>query len=180
MSPRCLIAVLALSVLAMVRTSAQVSAINPEIDRLWTAFGGNWNTTETMEHSQFFPNGGARHGSVTFRLVADGAVLVEEGHSDGSAGKLSFLITFWWDKDAKLYRMLTCFNSHNIPCRLRGTAHWDGDTFLNDYEELVDGKPTKFQDSFSHITPKSFILGEFMADDKQSMRPLITTRYTLH
>jgi len=60
----------------------------PEIKRLFEALGGDWDTTETFERTQFFPNGGERKGGLHVRLAADGAMLVMEGHSDGSAGPL--------------------------------------------------------------------------------------------
>jgi hypothetical protein len=84
--------------------------------------------------------------------------LIEDYHSDGSAGRLDFLAIIWWDKDAKLYRFFTCANDVKHACELRGTAHWEGETFVNDYEEMVAGEKTKFQDSFSQITPTSFTL----------------------
>ncbi len=74
------------------------------MNRLLKAFAGEWKTTESMER-EFFPNGGARQGTATFRLGTGGTTLIEEGSSDGSAGKLAFLIVFWWDKSAEVYRL---------------------------------------------------------------------------
>jgi hypothetical protein len=107
---------------------------SPEMNRLAKAFVGDWNTTETMERSQFFPSGGSRHGRAQIRLTTGGTVLVDELHSDGSAGKLDGLVVIWWDDGEKLYRFFTCFNDPKNPCEVRGTAHWEGDTFVNDYE----------------------------------------------
>jgi hypothetical protein len=128
---------------------------SPEMKRLSDALAGDWNTVETMERSQFFPNGAGRHGITHVRLGAGGTTLISEGRSDGSAGKLRYLIAIWWDKDAGVYHFFTCFNGDTNPCVLRGTAHWEGDTFVNEYEETVNGKKTKFRDVFSHITPTS-------------------------
>src|SRR6266478_130324 len=87
-----------------------VSASSPEIDRLAKALGGDWNTAESMEKSEFFPNGGSRHGRAHIRLVAGGTSLFAEFHSDGSAGKLDGLYVIWWDKPANIYRFFDCFN----------------------------------------------------------------------
>ena len=38
-------------------------------------------------------------------------------------------------------------NASDAGCELRGTAHWEGDTFVNDYEEEINGKRTKMQRS---------------------------------
>jgi hypothetical protein len=89
------------------------------------------------------------------RLAAGGAMLVMEGHSDGSAGPLSYIIVIWWNKDANLYRCLTCFKDAASGCEVRGEARWDGDKFVNDYEEVVNGHKMKFRDTFQDITSKS-------------------------
>src|SRR5260370_30227397 len=126
--------------------------------RLAKALAGEWNTSENMVKSQFFPNGGSRQGRSQIRLVADGTSLFAEFHSNGSAGKLDGLYVIWWDKTANIYRFFVCFNDSKSPRKLRGTAHWERDTFVNDYEEIADGKMTKRRDSFIHITPNSHAL----------------------
>src|SRR5437868_5228417 len=63
-----------------------------EMKKLFDALGGDWDTSEKRERTQFFPNGGERKGRSHVRLGADGAMLVMEGHSDGSAGPLSYII----------------------------------------------------------------------------------------
>ena len=65
----------------------------PEIKRLFEAVGGDWDTSEKRERTQFFPNGGERTGRSHVRLSAAGSTLVMEGHSDGSAGLLSYIIS---------------------------------------------------------------------------------------
>src|SRR5262249_36361793 len=115
-------------------------AASPEMAKLAKALAGDWNTTERMEKSDFFPKGGSRNGRTHVYLAAGGTTLVDEVHSDGSAGKLDGLVVIWWDDTAKLYRFFTCFNDPQSPCRVRGTAHWEHDTFVNDYEEVIDGK----------------------------------------
>jgi hypothetical protein len=51
---------------AITQTEAGAS---PEMKRLAKALAGDWNTTETMEHSELFPNGGSRHGVARVRLM---------------------------------------------------------------------------------------------------------------
>jgi len=89
--------------------SAQVAEIgeanvqpSPEIKKLFEAFAGDWDTSEKRERTQFFPNGGERKGRSHIRLGTGGAMLLIEGHSDGTAGPLSYIIAVWWDKDANL------------------------------------------------------------------------------
>jgi hypothetical protein len=151
------------------------SAASPEMGRLAKALAGDWNTSESMERSQFFPNGGSRHGRADIRLVAGGTSLFAEFHSNGSAGKLDGLYLIWWDKGANIYRFFVCFNDSQTPCKLRGTAHWEGYNFVNDYEEMVDGKLTKCRDSFIHITPTSNTLTAAVDMGDGTMKTLITT-----
>jgi hypothetical protein len=171
-----------LSPLALLRqqenaTAAEVSA-SPEMNRLAKALAGDWNTEEQMERSSFFPNGGSRHGHTHVRLGAGGTTLIDEVHSDGSAGKLDGFLVIWWEKDAKLYRFFTCFNDADAPCKVRGTAHWEGDIFVNDYEETVDGRKAKCRDSFIQMTPTSHSLVAAIDNGDGTMKTLITTRST--
>ncbi len=183
----CLVSCLFMSALIPSLTGAQESGkstqpaetpANHEMGRLAKALAGEWNTSENMVKSQFFPNGGSRHGRSQIRLVADGTSLFAEFHSNGSAGKLDGLYVIWWDKTANIYRFFVCFNDSKSPRKLRGTAHWERDTFVNDYEEIVDGKMTKWRDSFDHITPNSHSLVAAMDAGDGNMKTLITTTST--
>jgi hypothetical protein len=111
---------------------------------------------------------------VSARLAAGGTTLVYEVHSDGSAGKLDGMLVIWWDKDTSLYRVFICFNSRAHPCRMRGTAHWEHNTFVNDYEETLDGKPTRCRDSFT-FTPTTHTLVAAVDLGQGTMKTLITT-----
>ena len=133
----------------------------PEMKRLAKALVGDWNTTETMERGESFPNGGSRHGLAHVKLAAGETTLIYEVHSDGSAGKLDGMLVIWWDKEASLYRVFVCFNNPGHPCEMRGTARWEGDSFVNDYEQTVKGKKTSWRDSFTfRFTPPRVAVAE--------------------
>jgi hypothetical protein len=177
-------AILVLAVVVAVVSQGLASAqensapVSPEMAKLSEALAGDWNTTETMVRSQFFPNGGARRGHSHVALTAGGRALMSEVHSDGSAGKLDGVVIVWWEKTAGAYRFFTCFNDSDQPCRVRGSAHWEGETFVNDYEEMMDGKKVKFRDSFINITSKSHDLVAAVDSGDGVMKPLITTTST--
>ncbi len=155
------------------------SAPVPEMQKLAKALVGDWSTTETMERGEFF-SGGSRHGVVHARLAAGGTTLIYEVHSDGSAGKLDGMLVIWWDNNASLYRVFVCFNNPKQPCEMRGTAHWEGDSFVNDYEETVKGKKkTSCRDTFT-FTPTSHTLVAAVKTDEGSMQTLITTKAIRH
>lgn len=149
----------------------------PEMERLAKALVGDWNTTETMERGEFFPNGGSRHGIVHVSLVAGGTTLIYEVHSNGSAGKLDGMLVIWWDKAASLYRIFVCFNNPNNPCEMRGTGRWEGDSFVNDYEETVKGKKDPWRDTFT-FTPTSHTLVAAKELGNGRMETMITTKAT--
>jgi hypothetical protein len=160
------------------RAQENAPAASPEMARLAKALAGDWNTTETMERGEFFPNGGSRHGHTHVTLTAGGTTLMDEVHSDGSAGKLDGLVIIWWEKAAGVYRFFVCFNDAASACKVRGTAHWEGDTFVNDYDEEINGKKVKCRDSFVEITPNSHKLIAAMDTGKGAMKTLITTTST--
>jgi hypothetical protein len=87
-------------------TSAE-SDSSPEIERLVKSFGGEWKVVETFEQSEIFPNGGTRKGTARVSLGTGGTTVIEDYHSDGTAGRLDFIAVIWWDKDANLYRFFT-------------------------------------------------------------------------
>lgn len=158
------------------RSKPAQHALIPEMQRLERTFVGNWKTIESMERSQTFPEGGARSGVVSFRLGPGGYSLIGEGHSDGSAGKLEFMIITWWDPSEHLYQYFVCFNGASRPCRNRGTAHWDGNKFVNEYESMEGGKMARWEDTFLDLTPDSFTLEAAMQMENGSMKPMITTK----
>ena len=156
------------------------SPVIPEMARLAKMLAGDWNTVEIVQHGKPVPDGAGRRGTVHVRLVGGGTALVSEGQSVGTVGgELQWFITIWWDLTAKCYRFLTCFStSTDSGCELRGTAHWDGETFVNDYEEIIDGKRTKIQDIWTDITPNSHILTESHDVGNGVMKPYVVSHST--
>jgi len=60
---------------------------------------------------------------------------------------------------------------------MRGTAHWEGDSFVNDYEETVKGIKTSWRDTFT-FTATSHILVAAMKVGEGAMQTQITTKAT--
>jgi hypothetical protein len=60
---------------------------------------------------------------------------------------------------------------------MRGTAHWEGDSFVNDYEQTVKGKKSAWRDTFT-FTPTSHTLVAAMDVGNGTMLTLITTKAT--
>jgi len=159
-----------------IQQPAMTETVGTEMTRLAKALVGDWDTVESMERSEEFPNGGGRQGSLHWKLGVGGTILLGEGHSDGMAGPLDYLILLSWNKNAGVFDYFVCFKDTGSSCKMRGTAHWEGNNFVNDYEEIEHGKTTKWRDSFVQIAPTSYTLIAARDDGGGSMRRLITTR----
>jgi uncharacterized protein YeaO (DUF488 family) len=139
--------------------SADVPA-GPEMARLARALAGDWNTVEILQHGKPVPPGQGRRGTSRVRLTGGGMALVSERHSAGAVGgDLRWFITIWWEPESARYRFLTCFRTaKESGCERRGSGHWEGDDFVNDYEETIRGRRVKMQDRWTEITPRSHTL----------------------
>jgi hypothetical protein len=172
-------AILAIAGLVALRSEAADAAL-PEMARLANALVGEWNTVEVVQHGEPVPEGEGRHGTVHVALTGGGTALVSEGHSAGTVGgDLRWFITIWWDPAAKCYRFLTCFKtSTDAGCELRGTAHWEGDTFVNDYAEVMNGRLTKMRDTWTDITANSYTLTAAYDTGNGGMKPYVVSHTT--
>lgn len=157
---------------------AAQAASHPQMERLARSFAGKWKTHEEFAKNEFYPKGAQRDGTADFAPATGGTSLIETVHSDGSAGKLEFIVVFWWDGAANDYKIFTCGNADVSPCRMRGSAHWEGDRFVNDFELTVRGRSHAARDSFEQISPKSITLVASAALTSEGMKPIITTTYS--
>src|SRR5260370_22576716 len=67
------------------------NAARPEMAKLAKAIAGDWNTSESMVKSEFFPNGGSPHARAHNPIVARAPRLFAGIHSHGSARTLDCL-----------------------------------------------------------------------------------------
>ena len=156
------------------------AAASPEMARLARALAGDWNTHEIVQEGRPVPAGAGRRGTSHVRLSGGGTALVSEGHSVGTVGgDLRWFITIWWEPEAKQYRFLTCFKAGaDAGCELRGTGRWEGDVFVNDYEDVVDGRRIKMQDRWTEITANSHTLTELHDSGNGVMTPFVVSHTT--
>jgi len=157
---------------------ASTRAANAEMGHVAAKLVGDWDSVETMEPSRLFPHGASRRGTVHVRLASGGYTLLYEVHSNGNAGKLDGFHLIWWDPKAKLYRFFSCFNDPNEPCVDRGTAHWEGEAFVNDYHFQLDDKEIPGRDTFTFTSTTHTLVFALPSDSGGKMKTLITTRAT--
>jgi hypothetical protein len=147
------------------------------MNKLFRLFVGDWTVSEAFHKNEFFPKGGERKGEAHFTIGTGGTSLIEDYHSNGSAGKLDFLLVTWWDSEARVYKVFTCSNNPDHAGGLRGTACWEGDTLVNEYEDTVNGKQLKFQDRFTKMNTGGVALVAGIVRAGKDFQPLITTIY---
>jgi hypothetical protein len=157
--------------------SAAERAVRSAMNKLFQAFVGDWAVRETFQMNEFFPKGGERKGMVRFRVGTGGTSLIEDYHSDGSAGRLDFLLVIWWNAPASTYQVFTCSSGSDNAGQLRGSAHWEQATLVNEYVEKLNGKDQNFQDRFSDLTSAAFTLVAGIERNGKTFLPLITTTY---
>ena len=143
-----------------------------EMQKLFDVFVGTWRVRESFEISAL-QQGKARRGTASFRS-GPGFSLIEDYNSDGSAGALRFLALTWWDRQDKVYRFLTCANDDG--CAVGGRSKWEGNAFVNSWQEKTNGRIVSFRDSFRDISHKRFqLVSEGSADGKMIWR--VITKY---
>jgi hypothetical protein len=143
-----------------------------EMQKIFDAFVGTWIVSESFEISAS-QQGKNRRGTASFRS-GPGFSMIEDYKSDGSAGPLRFLALIWWDRQDKVYRFLTCANDDG--CAVRGTSKWEGNAFVNSWQEETNGRIASFRDSFQDISHKGFrLVSEGSADGKMIWR--VITKY---
>jgi hypothetical protein len=148
--------------------------------RLAKMMVGDWKTVQLVQYGKPVAKNAGRQGIVRVRLAGGGTVLVSEGHSRGSVGgDLRWFITTWWDSTANCHRLLVCFATPgSAGCELRGTAAWEGEKFVNSYEETINGKQTKVQDIWSDMRANSHTLTEARDIGNGVMTPYVVSRET--
>ena len=88
------------------------SAASPSMNKLFHLFLGDWTVSETFPTNEFFPHGGHRQGEAHFTVGTGGTSLIEDYHSNGSAGKLDFLLVIWW---VRKHGSIRCLPAPTIP-----------------------------------------------------------------
>jgi len=161
------------------RAQSDNSAGMKEMARLAKMLAGDWNTVEIVQHGKLSLKAPDAAAPCTSPWLGAHGAGVRRPFVGAVGGDLRWFITIWWDAGAKLYRFLTCFKTPaDAGCELRGTAHWDGNTFVNDYEEVINGKRTKIQDRWTDITSNSHTLTEAHDTGNGVIKPYVVSHST--
>lgn len=148
-----------------------------EIRRLIDTFEGRWSVRETHEPSAWRPQRATGIGTAEFIKGPGSRSLLQTYRS--SIGNFAFEghgVT-WWDSQAQRYQGIWCENTSPDGCDDSGAVFWKGDRLIAEYDDDMDGKPTKERRTISNITPNSFTVVIEMAIGDAPLRPAIRIEY---
>lgn len=156
------------------RAAAEPTA---EIIRLIDTFEGRWSVRETHEPSAWRSQRVTGIGTAEFTRGPGSMSLLQTYRS--SVGEFAFEghgVT-WWNAKARHYEGIWCENTAPDGCDDSGAVRWKDDRLIAEYEDDLDGKPTKERRTISNIKPNSFTVVIEMAIGDAPLRPAITIEY---
>jgi hypothetical protein len=165
------------SILLSVLSAGAVAEPSVEISRLIETFEGRWSVRETHEPSAWRSQRMSGVGTAEFTRGPGSMSLLQTYRS--SIGEFAFEghgVT-WWNAQAQRYEGIWCENTAPDGCDDSGAALWKDDRLVAEYEDDMDGKPTKERRTISNITPDSFTVVIEMALGDGALRPAITIEY---
>ena len=134
---------------------------------LVAALSGSWILAIRSEPPQQGASSTRSTGTARWYTAADSRVLLEDEHLPVSSMDVKLLGLIWWDEKSQTFSGLLCTNRSSRTCDPKASLddiriHWDGRRLLiEELEHQRDGSVLLFRESYSEITPKSYVqLGE--------------------
>lgn len=164
-------------VLLLALASQAVAEPSAEMERLVATFEGRWSVRETHEPSAWRPQRATGVGTAEFTRGPGSMSLLQTYRS--SVGEFAFEghgVT-WWNSKARHYEGIWCENTAPHGCDHSGAAVWKDNRLIAEYQDEMNGKPTKERRTISNITPNSFTVVIEMAVGDAPLRPAIKIEY---
>lgn len=134
---------------------------------LVAALSGSWVLAIRYEPPQQGAPSAESKGTVRWYTAVDGQVLLEDEHLPLGKADMKLLGLIWWDEKKKALSGLLCSNQSPHTCDPKSSLDdirlsWDGARFLiEEIEHQRDGSVLLFRESYSEITPRTYLqLGE--------------------
>jgi hypothetical protein len=134
---------------------------------LVAALSGSWALAIRYEPPQEGAPSAETQGTVRWYTAIDGQVLLEDEHLPLGKTDMKLLGLIWWDDKRKALAGLLCSNRSPRTCDPKASLDdirlsWDGARFLiEEIEHQRDGSVLLFRESYSEITPRTYVqLGE--------------------
>lgn len=169
----------AIGTIVLLSMIASQAAAEPsaEMKRLIDTFEGRWLVRETHEPSAWRSRRTTGVGTAEFITGPGSRSLLQTYRS--SVGEFAFEghgVT-WWNSKAQLYEGIWCENTAPDGCDHSGMAFWKDGRLIAEYEDDLEGRPTKERRTISKITPNSFTVVIEMAIGDGPLKPAITIEY---
>jgi hypothetical protein len=160
-------------------------AASAEMQNLMRAMSGRWAIDVRFESSSEMPGGAQGKGEELWKPLASGLVLSDEEKIELAHGTVHLLGLIWWDRASKEYRGMECVNQNPHTCDAKASASqdvaikWDGKQLtIEQPQNSSDGKKGLWHETFSEITPTSFVqVGESWDPGGQHQK-VVTVRGT--
>jgi hypothetical protein len=145
-------------------SAANLDAASTEMQGLVHAISGRWVIDLKFEPSSEMPNGANGKGEELWKPLADGLVLSDEEKIQLPQATVHLLGLIWWDQTSKEFRGMECINQNTHACNAKAAASqdvaikWDGRQLtIEEPQTSADGKRALWHETFSEITPTSFL-----------------------
>jgi hypothetical protein len=150
----------------------------PQMEKLIHALAGEWSTEETYEPSDLVPKGGTGHSRDSYRVGPARSSLIEEYHSEGTAGKSWGIGIIWWDAEAQGFHFIWC-DSYALDrgCRVSSQlGKWDGNDYVETDEHEVSGKRVFEKEIWSDFAPNSFSQMLYVGGSSDKLKRFLTIK----
>jgi hypothetical protein len=130
---------------------------------LVAALSGSWALAIRSEPQQAGAPSTQSTGTARWYTAIDGQVLLEDEHLRVDQRDLKLLGLIWWDSKSQTLTGLLCSNGSRRTCDPRASLDdirlsWDGARLLiEEIEHQRDGSVLLFRESYSEITPRSYL-----------------------
>jgi hypothetical protein len=153
------------------------SSASEALQALTKALSGKWHLDVRFEPGSSTGDKAVEGaGEESWSAGPGGITLIEQEHIPSPFGDTFLLGLIWWDGTQKRLGGMECNSYLPVTCDLKGglndiTITWDGKKFQIDEIETHDGRRTVWHESWTDITPDSFLQsGDVTAPDGTTKR----------
>jgi hypothetical protein len=144
-------------------TGDDLSAASTEMQSVIQALSGRWAVEVTFEPSPDALKGAQGKGEEFWHAGAQGLTLIDEENIRVPPLDIHLLGLLWWDSATKQFHGMECVNQNPHACDLKAalndvTITWDGKKLtIDEIETSPTGKKSQWHETYSDITPTSFL-----------------------
>jgi hypothetical protein len=151
---------------------------------LVAAISGSWALAIRDEPPQEGGPSTESKGTARWYTAVDGQVLLEDEHLPVGKTDMKLLGLIWWDEKKQTLSGMLCSNRSPHTCDPKSSLDdihlsWDGARFLiEEIEHQRDGSVLLFRESYSEITPRSYVQVGEIGPPKGPFRRVFTVHAT--